>query len=158
MTSTHSIPESSSASTNLPQATTVQPYLFFEGRCEEALEFYKRAAGATVTMLMRYRENPTPQACEAMPPGDKVMHATFRIGDAHINASDGNCSGKATFEGFAVSLTVPSPAEAERLYHAMSQGGQVIAPIGPTFFSPKFGMFKDRFGVMWMVYVAPKQA
>ena len=157
MSTITSVPETTPRTAALAtQAPSIQPYVFFDGRCDEALEFYGRAAGATVTMLIRFRDNPTPP-CDGMPmpPGDKVMHASLRIGGTEILASDGHCAGQAKFEGFALSLTAPTPVEAERLYAALSDGGEIVMPIGETFFSPKFGMFKDRFGVMWMVYVAP---
>jgi PhnB protein len=135
----------------------VQPYLFFEGRCEEAIEFYRRAIGAEVTMLMRYKDSPEPQPPGMLPPGseDKVMHASFRVGGATLLASDGMCGGQASFEGFALSLTVRDEAEAERVFAALGDGGQVRMPLARTFFSPRFGMVADRFGVTWMVYVAP---
>ena len=131
----------------------VQPYLFFEGRCDEAIAFYRGALGAEVTMLMRYKESPDPGACR---PGmeDKVMHAALRIGDAVVFVSDGHCEGQARFEGFSLSLTVADEAEAERLFAALADGGQVRMPLGKTFFSPRFGMVTDRFGVLWMILVA----
>lgn len=130
----------------------IQPYLFFEGRCEEALEFYRRAVGATVNGLMRYRESPEPTMC---PPGseDKVMHLSFTVGQTTVLASDGRCSGQPRFEGFALTLIVPTEDEARRLFEGLSDGGQVQMPLTRTFFSPSFGMLADRFGVMWMVYV-----
>lgn len=130
------------------------PYLFFNGRCEEALEFYKRALGAEVTMLMRYKDNPEPQY---NPPGaaNKVMHLAFKIGDTVIMASDGECSGKPVFAGFSLSITAQDAAEAAKLFAALGDGGQVQMPLGPTFFSPAFGMVADRFGVSWMVNVNP---
>ena len=132
----------------------VQPYLFFDGRCEEALEFYKRALGAEVTMLMRFKDNPEPQA---NPTGaeDKVMHTSFRIGDTTVMASDGRCQGRPSFQGFALSLTAPNDAEAERLFAALAEGGQVQMPLAKTFFSSRFGMVADRFDVPWMIVVAP---
>jgi PhnB protein len=135
----------------------IQPYLFFEGRCEEALEFYRGALGAEVTMLMRNREAPEQPPPGMLPPGseNKVMHATFRVGDATVMASDGGCSGKPAFNGFSLSLTVRDEAEAKRRFDALAAGGQVRMPLGKTFFSPSFGMVADRFGVGWMVYVAP---
>jgi PhnB protein len=135
----------------------VQPYVFFDGRCEEALEFYRGALGAEVTMLMRFKDSPEPHAPGMVPPGaeKKVMHASFRVGDTTILASDGRCLGQPTFQGFALSLTVPSEAEADRLFAALSTGGQVQMPLAKTFFSSRFGMVADRFGVSWMVYVAP---
>ena len=135
----------------------VQPYLMFDGRCEEALEFYRQAIGAEVTMLMRFSESPEPCAPGMIPPGseNKVMHASFRVGDATLMASDGRCTGQPKFEGISLSLTVPSVADADRLFAALGEGGQVQMPITKTFFSPRFGMVADRFGVSWMVYVAP---
>jgi PhnB protein len=135
----------------------VQPYLFFDGRAEEAVEFYRRALGAEVEMLMRFKDAPEAPPPGMIPPGseNKVMHMSFRIGDSTILASDGNCAGKPSFQGFALSLTVKDEAEADRVFNALADGGQVQMPIGQTFFSPRFGMVADRFGVNWMVYVAP---
>jgi PhnB protein len=135
----------------------VQPYLFFEGRCEEAVEFYRKALGAEVTMLMRYKDSPEPPNPGMLPPGagDKVMHASLRIGETVVLASDGLCQGRASFQGFALSLTVASDAEADRRFAALADGGQVQMPLGKTFFSSRFGMLADRFGVSWMIYVAP---
>ena len=134
----------------------IQPYLFFDGRCEEAIDFYKRALGAEVTMLMRFKEMPDPPP-GSIPPGaeDKVMHASLQIGDATVLVSDGQCQGQASFQGFALSLTAADDTEAKRLFAALSDGGQVQMPLGKTFFSSQFGMAADRFGVSWMVYVAP---
>ena len=134
----------------------IQPYLFFDGRCEEAVEFYKSKLGAKVEMLMRFRENPEPAA---NPPGsdDKVMHACLRIGDTAVMASDGNCAGKPSFQGFSLSLTAKDEPEARRLFAALGEGGQVQMPFAQTFFSPGFGMVADRFGVSWMVIVEKKQ-
>jgi PhnB protein len=134
----------------------IQPYLFLDGRCEEAIEFYRGAVGAEVTMLMRFKENPEATA-GCMPPGaeDKVMHASLRIGDATVLASDGRCTGQPSFQGFALSLTASDADEAERIFAALGNGGQVQMPMAKTFFSPRFGMVADRFGVSWMVYVAP---
>jgi PhnB protein len=131
----------------------VQPYLFLDGRAEEAIEFYRRALGAEVTMLMRFKDSPE----KGMnPPGteNKIMHASLRIGDTTVMASDGNCQGQAKFQGVALSVTVANEAEAERVFTALSDGGQVQMPLTKTFFSPRFGMTADRFGVPWMVYVA----
>ena len=135
----------------------VQPYLFFDGRCDEALEFYRGALGAEVTMLMRFKDSPDPHPPGVLPPGaeDKVMHTSFRIGDTTLMASDGRCLGKTSFQGFSLSLTVPDEAQAERLFAALSDGGQVQMPLAKTFFSPRFGMVADRFGVSWMIRVAP---
>ena len=131
----------------------VQPYLSFEGRCEEAVEFYRKALGAEVTMLMRFKESPDPGMCS---PGtlDKVMHMSFRIGDTTLLASDGRCTGKPNFQGISLSLTVPNDAEAERRFASLADGGQVQMPLTKTFFSSRFGMVADRFGVSWMIHVA----
>ncbi|HEV3164782.1 MAG TPA: VOC family protein [Isosphaeraceae bacterium] len=133
----------------------VQPYLMFEGRCEEALEFYRKTLGAEVTMLSRFKDIPGPHEQGMIPPGgeNKVMHMSFRIGDTTVMASDGQCLGKPSFEGFALSLTVANAAEAKRSFDALAEGGQVKMPLGKTFFSPSFGMLSDRFGVSWMIYV-----
>jgi len=134
----------------------VQPYLFFDGRCEEALEFYRKAVGAEVTGLMRWKDCPEPAQPGTVPPGseNKVMHASFRIGETTLMASDGRCMGKPTFQGVSLSLTVPNDAEAERLFAALGDGGQVQMPLSKTFFSSRFGMVADRFGVSWMIIVA----
>jgi PhnB protein len=138
----------------MPTAMQVQPYLFFEGRCEEALEFYRRTLGAEVLALMRSKDSPDPTM--AIPGAeDKVIHAMFRIGETTLLASDGRCQGPPNFQGFALSLTVPSETEAERLFGALGEGGQVLMPLMKTFFSPSFGMVADRFGVSWMIYMAP---
>jgi len=139
----------------MTSAMQVQPYLFFEGRCQEALEFYRQALGAEVTALMRFKESPDPGMIQ---PGseDKVMHASFRVGETTVLASDGRCGGHPSFQGFALSLTVANEAEADRLFGALVDGGQVIMPLTTTFFSPRFGMTTDRFGVSWMVYVTPQ--
>ena len=135
----------------------VQPYVFFDGRCEEALEFYRSAIGAEVLCLMRFKDSPEPAAPGMVPPGaeNKVMHASVRIGDTTVLASDGRAQGRPSFQGFALSLTVPNEAEAERRFASLGDGGQVQMPLTKTFFSPRFGMVADRFGVSWMVYVAP---
>ena len=135
-----------------------QPYLFFDGRCEEAINFYRKAAGAEILMLLRFKESPEPPQPGMIPPGaeNKVMHAALRIGGSTVLMSDGHCKGKPTFQGFALSLTVANEAEADRVFGALGDGGQVQAPLSKTFFSPRFGMLSDRFGVNWMVYVEPK--
>ncbi len=133
----------------------VRAYLFFDGRCEEALAFYRNALGAEVTMLMRYKDSPEPPGCP-LPPGaeNKIMHSEFRIGETTVMASDGRCEGQPNFQGFSLALTVPDEAEADRFFTALSDGGQVHMPPAKTFFSPRFGMVVDRFGVLWMVLVA----
>ncbi len=134
----------------------IQPYLFFDGRCDEAIEFYRKALGAEVIMLMRFKDSPDLQAHATLPPGaeNKVMHARIRIGDSIVLASDGRCQGKPVFEGVGLSMTVSNEADAERLFASLADGGQVQMPMAKTFFSPRFGMVADRFGVSWMVYVA----
>jgi PhnB protein len=138
----------------------VQPYLFFDGRCEEAVEFYKGALGAEVEMLMRFKDSPDPPPPGMVPPGsgDKVMHACFRIGDTAVMASDGRCQGRPSFQGFSLSLAAADEAEADRLFAALADGGQVQMPLNKTFFSPRFGMVADRFGVSWMVVVPSEGA
>jgi PhnB protein len=135
----------------------VQPYLFFDGRCEEALEFYRTALGAEVSFMMRYKESPEPPPPGMVPPGseDKVMHATFRVGDSQVMAADGCGGNQSKFEGFSLSLTVPDEAAADRAFSVLSKDGKVQMPLTKTFFSPRFGMVADRFGVSWMIYVAP---
>jgi len=133
----------------------LQTYLNFEGRCEEALEFYKRALGAEIQMLMREKENPEPPKTGTLPSGtgEKVLHSAFRIGETTLMATDGYCSGKTAFQGFSLSLRARDETEANRLFAALSDGGKVTMPLAKTFFSPRFGMVTDRFGVSWMVLV-----
>lgn len=132
----------------------VQPYVFFDGKCEEAIEFYKRALGAELVMLMRYKESPEPP-----PPGcgpsdaNKIMHAQFRIGETTILASDGRASGNPKFEGFALAFSAPTEAEVNKAFKALAEGGKVEMRLAKTFFSAAFGMVVDRFGVFWMVLV-----
>ena len=130
----------------------IQPYLFYNGRCDEAIDFYRAAVGAEVTMLMRFKESSEPSSHGVE---EKVMHASLRIGDTTVLVSDGRSSGQLSFQGFALSLTVLDDAEAERLFAALGDGGQVQMPLTKTFFSSKFGMVADRFGVLWMIYVMP---
>jgi PhnB protein len=133
----------------------VQPYLFFNGRCDEAIDFYSRAIGAEVQMLMRFKDAPAEAKCDQMPPGtaDKVMHAALKIGETQVLTSDGQCQGNPSFQGFGLALSASNEAEADRLFNALSDGGKVQMPIGKTFFSPRFGMVADKFGVLWMVLV-----
>ncbi|HEX7860976.1 MAG TPA: VOC family protein [Verrucomicrobiae bacterium] len=134
----------------------VQPYLFFSGNCEEALNFYKSAIGAEITALMRFKDAPEQNPNMPAPPPDKVMHANLKIGQTEVMASDGCSSdGKSNFQGFSLSVAVDSEAEAERIFNALSPGGNVMMPMGKTFFAPKFGMLTDKFGVGWMVIVIP---
>jgi len=133
----------------------VQPYLYFEGRCEEAIEFYRKVLGAELTMLMRYKDSPEPPQPGMLPPGagDKVMHSSFRIGESTVMASDGRCSGKPDFKGVSLTVSVAGANEAERLFAALGEGGQVQMPLTKTFFAARFGMVADRFGVSWMIIV-----
>ena len=133
----------------------VQPYLFFNGRCEEALEFYRKTLGADVQMLMRFKEAPEKPPPGMVPPGfdDKVMHSCFKVGDTNVMASDGCSQGGPSFEGFSLSVDAPNEGEAERIFKALSEGGQVQMPLGKTFFARSFGTVKDRFGVSWMIIV-----
>jgi len=135
----------------------VQPYLFFEGRCDEALAFYKKALGAEVGMLMRFKEAPPPSGDNACMPvdGEKVMHASFKVGETTIMASDGMCSGKPDFKGISLSITARDDAEAKRVFDALSEGGAVRQPLMKTFFASSFGMVADKFGVGWMVVAMP---
>jgi PhnB protein len=134
----------------------VQPYLNFNGRCEEALAFYGKALGAKIERVMHFKDSPDPSMVS---PGseNKVMHSSFRVGDATVMASDGRCQGETNFQGISLTLTVPDEAEAEQRFTALSDGGQVQMPLTKTFFSPSFGMVADRFGVTWMVLVDSQQ-
>lgn len=133
----------------------VEAYLFFDGRAEEAIEFYKEALGAKVSVLMRFRDSPDPPSPEMVPPGseDKIMHANLDFGEGQMMISDGRCSGRQSFSGFSLSLTAKDSAGAERLFNALAIGGKVDRPLGKTFWSPCFGMLTDRFGVGWMIGV-----
>jgi PhnB protein len=136
----------------------LQPYLFFDGRCEEAITFYQRVLGAEVEMLMRVKDSPEPPQPGMQPPGseNKILHSSFKLGDTVIMASDGRALGKPVFQGFALSLQVRTEAQADKLFGALADGGQVQMPLTKTFFSPRFGMVADRFGVTWMVLVGDK--
>ena len=129
----------------------VQAYLFFDGRCEEALQYYSKYLGAKVEMLMRNKESPEPPPPGMNAPGDKIMHAAFRIGETQILASDGRCSGKPNFQGFSLAITAQDDAETKRIFNALADGGQVRMPLTKTFFASSFGMVADRFGIGWMV-------
>jgi PhnB protein len=130
----------------------VQPYLSFEGRCDEAVKFYQAAVGAQVVMLMRFKESPD-QSMISPESADKVMHVSMRIGDSMVLASDGRCSGTMEFHGISLALSVSDEAEADRTFAALASGGQISMPLTKTFFSPKFGMVADQFGINWMVMV-----
>ena len=133
----------------------IQPYLFFEGRCEEAIEFYRAKLGAEVVMLMRNNQSPEPHPPGMLPPGseNKVMHASVRIGESTINMSDGMCGSKTAFSGFSLALTLPDDATARRAFDSLAEGGNVNMPLSKTFFASSFGMLTDRFGVEWMLMV-----
>jgi PhnB protein len=133
----------------------VQPYLFFNGRCEEALSFYRGAVGAEIIALMRYKECPDTPPPGTLPPNsaDKVMHGAMRIGSSTVLASDGHCQGQTNFQGVSLTVYAADAAEADRVFGALSDGGKVTMPLGKTFFSPRFGMLTDRFGLGWMVIV-----
>jgi PhnB protein len=131
---------------------SIQPYLIFNGRCEEAIEFYRKALGAEIVMSVRFKDAPDPSLIE---PGaeDKIMHATLKIGGTIILASDGRCEKNSGFSGFSLSLAVETTEDADRFFAALADGGQVQMPLAKTFFSPRFGMVADRFGVSWMIII-----
>ena len=133
----------------------VQPYLFFDGRCEEAIEFYRKELGAQVEMIMRFKESPEPTPPGMLAPGweNKIMHSSFRIGQTVVMASDGCSAEDGGFHGFSLSLAAPNEADADRAFAALAEGGKVKMPLTKTFWSPRFGMLEDRFGIGWMVNV-----
>ncbi len=131
----------------------VEPYLFFDGRCEEALEFYKKAIGAEVVAMMRVKDSPDPSMVHGGQDPNKVLHALFRVGESTIMASDGRNQGKPNFQGFGLSISVKTEAESKKLFNALAEGGRVEQPLTKTFFSPSFGMVVDRFGIMWLLIV-----
>jgi PhnB protein len=137
----------------------IQPYLFFNGRCEEAVDFYRKALGAEVEMMMRFKESPEPPKPGMVPPGfeNKIMHTSFRVGGTTVMASDGCSAEKANFDGFSLAISVANEAEADRVFGALANGGQVQMPLAKTFWSPRFGMVTDRFGIGWMVSVPGQQ-
>ena len=141
--------------TTQQHTATVQPYLFFDGKCEEALEFYKGAIGAKVDMMMRFKEAPDQSQMQPNT-GEKVMHAAFHVGTTQVLASDGHCAGKPSFQGFGLALNAKNDAEAEKLFTAVGKGGQVLQPLTKTFFASKFGKITDKFGIMWMVIAEAK--
>jgi PhnB protein len=131
----------------------IEPYLFFDGRCEEAIEFYKKAIGVDEARVIRVKDSPEPPPPGMNVPGEKIMHASLVIGSTTLMMSDGHAQGNPTFKGFSISLTVASDAEAAKKFAALAEGGKVTMPISKTFFSSSFGMLTDRFGVGWMVIV-----
>ncbi len=134
----------------------VQPYLTFGGRCQEALDFYTKALGAKVEVVMKFKDSPEPPPPGMLPPGfeDKIMHSSFRVGQTTVMASDG-CEKNSSFSGFSLALAVKTEADADRAFAALAEGGTIQMPLNKTFWSPKFGMLTDRFGVAWMVNVVP---
>ncbi|HEY2341419.1 MAG TPA: VOC family protein [Chthoniobacteraceae bacterium] len=134
-------------------STSIQPYLFFGGRCEEAIGFYRTVLGAEVLMIMRFNESPEPHQPGMVPPGfeTKIMHSSLRIGDSVVMASDGACAEEKPFHGFSLSLTLPTEAEVDRVFAALAEGGEVRMPPSKTFWSARFGMVVDKFGVGWML-------
>jgi PhnB protein len=136
---------------------TIEPYLFFNGRTEEAVAFYRKALGAEVEMSIRFKDSPEPCDPGMVPPGyeNKIMHTSFRVGQTTVMASDG-CGPEAKgFQGFSLSLAVVTEAEADRYFNALADGGKVTMPLGKTFWSPRFGMLEDKFGIAWMINVVP---
>jgi PhnB protein len=129
----------------------IEPYLFFEGRSEEAIEFYKSAVGAKVNRLVRFKDSPEEHAQPATDCGNKVMHASLTIGETEMFLTDGHCRGNPVFSGITLSLTAASDSEAERIFTGLSAGGHVSMPLTNTFFARKFAMLTDRFGVAWMI-------
>jgi PhnB protein len=133
----------------------VEPYLFFNGRCEEAIDFYKKALGAEVSMMMRFKDSPEPPPPGMLPAGseNKIMHAKLSIGGAAVMASDGRCTGKTDFQGFGLAVHAAGAADAEKKFKVLADGGQVHMPLAKTFWAALFGMVADRFGVLWMIVV-----
>ena len=130
----------------------IQPYLFYAGRAEEAIELYRRALGAEVQALMRMKDSPMPRpAGNAAASDDKIMHASLRIAGSTVMLSDGECEGQPRFEGFGLSLAANDLATARRYFDGLADGGEVRMPLQKTFFAENFGMVKDRFGVLWMI-------
>ncbi|HKE93871.1 MAG TPA: VOC family protein [Povalibacter sp.] len=130
----------------------VEPYLYFDGRCEEAIEFYRRTLGAEISALLRFKEGGAPHA-----PGNenRIMHVALKVGDSTVLASDGQCQGKPVFQGFSLALSTANDGQAERWFAALSVGGRVQLPLGATAFASRFGMVADRFGVLWTVVSQP---
>jgi PhnB protein len=137
----------------------IQPYLFFNGRCEEAIEFYKKALGAELRFLMRFGDSPDDMPRDMLPPGfeNKVMHSELLIADSIVMASDGMTTEQAPFRGVELTLVAGSNAEAARWFKALSDGGEVKMPLGKSFFAESFGTLSDRFGVQWMVIYSEEE-
>jgi PhnB protein len=149
--------QSAQAATNA--VPSIQPYVFFRGRCEEAITYYKANLGAEVLELLRFKDGPEPSPGMVLPPGidDKIMHATLRVAGAEMMMSDGMRSGEADFECISLALSVASEAEADRLFNALASEGKITMPMGKAFFAERFGGVSDKFGVSWMIIV-PKSA
>jgi PhnB protein len=137
----------------------VQAYLFFNGNCEEAVEFYRKAIGAEVEFSIRFKESPEPPPPGMMPPNweNKIMHTSFKVGETTVMASDGCGPEAKAFQGFSLSLSVATEAEADRYFNALAAGGKVNMPLSKTFWSPRFGMLEDKFGIAWMVSLPGKK-
>lgn len=150
--------EASFGATLAMEKASVQPYLFFGGRCEEALEFYRTALQARIVMMMRFSESPDPMPPGVLAPGfeNKVMHSSFQVGSMTVMASDG-CHPDSRFEGFRLALSVPTESTADRVFNALAEGGSIDMPLTRTFWSPRYGMVTDKFGVAWMVMVPGPQ-
>lgn len=134
---------------------SVQAYLFFNGNCGQAVEFYRKALGAEVEMMMRFKDSPEPHPPGMLAPGweNKVMHTSFRVGQTVVMASDGCGSEPGGFHGFSLSLATKTEAEADQAFAALAEGGKINMPLTKTFWSPRFGMLEDKFGVGWMINV-----
>ncbi|MCB1852433.1 MAG: VOC family protein [Gammaproteobacteria bacterium] len=130
----------------------VNNYLFFSGRCEEALDYYCRHLGARIELLFRFGDSPEPIPEGAIPPDfdNKVMHAEFTLGDTRLFASDG-CSINGPVGGFSLALTLTVEEAVRRAFTALADGGSIVMPLEPTFWSPLYGQVNDRFGISWMV-------
>ena len=128
----------------------LNPYLTFNGNCAEAFKFYEKALGAKVVMMMTYGDTPAAKDCA---PGmsDKVIHARMTIDGQVVMASDAPAGRYSTPQGTVLNLGVKEPAEAERIFQALSDGATITMPIGETFWAKRFGMLTDRFGTPWMV-------
>ena len=137
-------------------STTITPYLFFNGRCDEAIEFYKAALDAEIEYIMRFDESPEPLPDGTLPPNfdKKIMHATITVRGVKLMVSDG-CAEELEFLGFRLAISEPTEEQARATFRALAESGTVDIPIGPTFWSPCYGMVTDKFGMPWMVSVEP---
>lgn len=128
-------------------------YLFFDGNCAEAMNFYQRVTGGKLTAMMKYSESPQPQDPAHCGPGDmnRIMHASLVIDGRNLMASDTPQGQFKPMQGFSLSLFYETPEEAKQKFDMLSDSGQVFMPFGPTFWAKGFGMCVDRFGTPWMV-------